>query len=63
MDPISPEIDESVEQNKAYERILGLDKLSTFKRFAEKIEQSKKDLVRILKQCKKEGKKSNIIWC
>ena len=57
MDPISPEIDESVEQNKAYERILGLDKLSTFKRFAEKIEQSKKDLVRILKQCKKEGKK------
>ena len=50
-------IHESVENNKAYERILGLDKLKTFKRFAQRVEQSKKDLVKLLKQCKKENKK------
>ena len=54
---IGSKIDKTVEQNKSYERILGLDKFKTFERFAEKVEQSKKDLVRILKQCKKEGKK------
>ena len=42
--------DESVEQNKTYEKILGLHK---FKR----VQQSKKDLVRLLKQCKKQNKK------
>ena len=50
-------IDVSVEQNKTYERILGLDKLETFVRFAEKVKQSKSDLVRLLKSCKREGKK------
>ena len=50
-------VDISVEQNKTYERILGLDKLETFVRFAEKVNQSKSDLLRLLKKCKEEGKK------
>ena len=50
-------VEESVEQNKTYERILGLDKLETFVRFAEKVNQSKSDLLRLLKKCKQEGKK------
>ena len=49
--------DESVEQNKTYEKILGLHKFKTFKRFAKRVQQSKKDLVRLLKQCKKQNKK------
>ena len=48
---------ESVEQNKTYEKILGLHKFKTFKRFAKRVQQSKKDLVRLLKQCKKQNKK------
>jgi len=48
---------ESVERNKTYERILGLDKFETFERFTKRVEQSKEDLVRILTQCKNEGKK------
>ena len=51
------DVEESVEQNKIYERILGLDKLETFVRFAEKVNQSKSDLLRLLKKCKQEGKK------
>ena len=51
------EIDVSVENNKSYERILGLDKFETFVRFAKKVEQSKNDLVRLLKNCRDEGKK------
>ena len=54
---ITNSVDPSVEQNKAYERILGLDKLETFKRFAKRVKQSKEDLVRILTNCKNEGKK------
>ena len=54
---IGSEIDKTVEQNKSYERILGLDKFETFERFAKKVEQSKEDLIRILTQCKNEGKK------
>ena len=54
---IGTKIDPSVDRNKSYERILGLDKFETFERFAEKVEQSKKDLIRILTQCKNEGKK------
>jgi methylation protein EvaC len=50
-------IHESVEKNKAYERILGLDKFETFQEFAQRVEQSKKDLIKLLKQCKKENKK------
>lgn len=54
---LGTKVDSSVEENKSYERILGLDKFETFERFAEKVEQSKKDLIRILTQCKKENKK------
>jgi methylation protein EvaC len=54
---IGSEIDETVEQNKAYERILGLDDYYTFLRFAVRVEQSKDALVRLLTNCKKEGKK------
>jgi methylation protein EvaC len=54
---IGTQIDPSVEQNKSYERILGLDRFETFKRFAQKVKQSKEDLLQILTQCKKENKK------
>lgn len=50
-------IDPSVEYNLQHERILGLDKFETFERFATRVSQSKEDLIRILKQCKEEGKK------
>jgi len=50
-------IDVSVEDNLQHERILGLDKFETFERFAVRVSQSKEDLIRILKQCKEEGKK------
>jgi len=51
------EIDESVEQNKVYERILGLDNIETFIRFTQKVKHSRDDLIRILFKCKEEGKK------
>ena len=54
---IGAKVDKSVEDNKSYERILGLDKYETYKTFAKKVKQSKKDLIKILKQCKAEGKK------
>lgn len=54
---IGAKIDPSVEKNKSYERILGLDQFKTFEQFAQKVEQSKKDLLQILTQCKKENKK------
>ena len=54
---IGSEVDETVEQNKAYERILGLDQFETFEKFAKRVEQSKEDLIKILTNCKKEGKK------
>ena len=50
-------VHKSVETNKAYERILGLDKFKTFRGFAQRVKQSKRDLVKLLKQCKKENKK------
>jgi|TARA_R110001583_G_scaffold25665_5_gene92816 SAM-dependent methyltransferase len=50
-------VDVSVEQNKSYERVLGLDDFETFLRFAKRVEQSKEDLVRLLTKCKDEGKK------
>ena len=50
-------VDDSVENNKSYERILGLDKYETFVRFSERVKQSKDDLIRILNNCKEEGKK------
>ena len=54
---IGSKIDNTVEQSKAYERILGLDDFNTFKRFAVKVQQSKDALIRLLKKCKQEGKK------
>ena len=54
---IGSKVDKSVELSKSYERILGLDKFKTFKRFAQRVEQSKEDLIRLLTQCKKENKK------
>ena len=54
---IGSKIHDSVNQNKEYEKILGLDKFKTFKRFAKRVKQSKKDLRRILKKCKKLNKK------
>ena len=54
---IGSEIDKTVEQNKAYERILGLDDYHTFRRFAVKVEQSKEALIRLLTNCKNENKK------
>lgn len=47
----------SVIENKAYEKVLGLDKFETYERFAKRVEQSKEDLVRILTNCKTQGKK------
>tara|TARA_R110000851_G_scaffold193161_1_gene343933 strand:+ start:454 stop:1617 length:1164 start_codon:yes stop_codon:yes gene_type:complete len=54
---IGSSIDETVEQNKAYERILGLDRFETYQRLALRVEESKNDLVRLLTRCKEEGKK------
>jgi methylation protein EvaC len=50
-------IDQSVEENKSYERVLGLDDFQTFLRFAKRVEQSKEDLVKLLTKCKEQGKK------
>ena len=50
-------VNESFATNVSYEKVLGLDKFETFKNFAQRVEQSKKDLVNLLKQCKKENKK------
>lgn len=49
--------DKSVKNNIEFEKILGLDKLITFKKFAKKVEQSKKDLINLLIKCKKQNKK------
>ncbi len=54
---IGSEVHDSVYQNKEYEKVLGLNKFKTFKRFAKRVKQSKKDLRRILKKCKKLNKK------
>tara|TARA_Y100000592_G_scaffold45920_1_gene72899 strand:- start:1960 stop:3123 length:1164 start_codon:yes stop_codon:yes gene_type:complete len=54
---IGSKVHDSVYQNKEYEKVLGLNKFKTFKRFAKKVKQSKKDLRRILKKCKKLNKK------
>lgn len=49
--------DKSVKSNIEFEKILGLDKIATFKKFAKKVEQSKKDLIDLLNRCKKQNKK------
>jgi SAM-dependent methyltransferase len=49
--------DKSVKNNIEFEKILKLNTFSTFKKFAKKVEQSKKDLVNLLINCKKQNKK------
>ena len=50
-------IDPSVLNNIEFERMLGLDKFETFVKFADKVEQSKQDLVGLIVRCKELGKK------
>ena len=49
--------DGSVKNNIEFEKVLGLDKIATFKKFTKKVEQSKKDLIDLLNRCKKQNKK------
>ena len=49
--------DKSVKNNIEFEKVLGLDKIATFKKFTKKVEQSKKDLIDLLNRCKKQNKK------
>lgn len=48
---------ESVNLNLEFEKVLGLDSIETFNLFAERVNQSKRDLIRILSRCRSEGKK------
>jgi SAM-dependent methyltransferase len=50
-------VDTSVQENLDFEKLMGLDDMGTFINFAQKVEQSKKDLIEVLKKCKKLGKK------
>jgi len=50
-------IDSSVDNNIEFEKMLGLDNIETFIKFANKVEQSKTDLVELLTRCKQLGKK------
>jgi len=47
----------SVYHNIQFERILGLDNIETFYAFANKVNQSKLDLIKLLTRCKELGKK------
>jgi methylation protein EvaC len=49
--------DETVKNNIDFEKIIGLDDIVTFKRFAERVEQSKIDLRRFLIRCADNNKK------
>jgi methylation protein EvaC len=51
------EIHQSVYNNIQFELMLGLDNINTFYTFANKVEQSKKDLLELLTRCKRLGKK------
>ena len=51
------EIEDSVLNNISEERIAGLDTISAYFKFADRVEQSKKDLVEILEHIKSQGKK------
>jgi SAM-dependent methyltransferase len=51
------QIDSSVSNNIEFELMLGLDSIETFIKFADKVEQSKKDLVNLLSRCKYLNKK------
>lgn len=50
-------IHDSVKQNIDLEKIMGLDNIDTFYKFAQKVEQSKTDLNDLLNRCKLLGKK------
>jgi SAM-dependent methyltransferase len=50
-------VDSSVENNIQFELMLGLDKLETFQNFANRVAQSKTDLIELLTRCKRLGKK------
>ena len=47
----------SVQDNIEYEKILGLDEIATFLKFAARVEQSKEDLKFLLTRCANSGKK------
>jgi len=51
------EIHPSVYHNIQFELMIGLDNINTFYAFANKVEQSKKDLLDLLNRCKQLGKK------
>jgi methylation protein EvaC len=50
-------IHNSVKQNIEFEKLLGLDDINTFFKFADRVKQSKIDLINFLTKCKKLGKK------
>lgn len=50
-------IDESVQINLEFEKILGLDQIETLVKFANRVEQSKIDLLHMLYNCKRLNKK------
>ena len=50
-------IDSSVGRNLDLEKILGLDKASTFDKFAQRVSRSKEDLFDLLCRCREQGKK------
>ena len=54
---IGSPIHSSVEEDKCYERILGLDSIEAFNRFADRVEHSKGALISVLNRCRNEGKK------
>jgi len=51
------EIEKSVLENLAMERIFGLNKFEAYETFADRVKKSKDDLVSMLKKLKEEGKK------
>lgn len=51
------EIHPSVYHNIQFELMLGLDNIRTYQNFADKVRQSKTDLIELLTRCKKLGKK------
>ena len=50
-------VDSSVERNLDLEKILGLDRASTFDKFAERVMRSKEDLFDLLCRCRERGKR------
>ena len=49
--------DETVKNNIDFEKIMGLDDIHTFRRFADRVEESKNDLKRFLVRCADQNKK------